>query len=113
MKRVCKKCGDKKEPEEFTYPLSGMTCIKCQYKYVREWRKKLRYEIGSKKRAAKKKVIYKITRKIVAAPILEAVPEIDEMILEIEEICCEDFGCGKTLSMTEKLFGNKCQHHSI
>ncbi len=30
---------------------------------------------------------------------------------EIEDICCSFFGCGKVLSMREKLFGDRCINH--
>lgn len=29
-----------------------------------------------------------------------------------DEKCCSVFGCGKKLSMSEKLFGDKCINHS-
>jgi hypothetical protein len=28
------------------------------------------------------------------------------------EQCCSHFGCGKTLTVQEKLYGGKCIHHS-
>lgn len=28
-----------------------------------------------------------------------------------EDICCEEFGCPKILSMREKMFGNRCINH--
>ena len=37
----------------------------------------------------------------------------DEKSIKVTEICCSVFGCGKILSMAEKLFGNKCIDHSI
>lgn len=29
----------------------------------------------------------------------------------LEPICCDFFGCGKTLTLQEKLFGTKCINH--
>lgn len=29
-----------------------------------------------------------------------------------EDVVCKYFGCGKKLSMTEQLFGSRCQDHS-
>ena len=39
------------------------------------------------------------------------VPEINEDEIEIEEINCSVFGCGKVLSMQEKMFGSRCINH--
>ena len=36
---------------------------------------------------------------------------IDEKCLEITQVVCKAFGCGKILSMREKLFGDKCIKH--
>ncbi len=30
-----------------------------------------------------------------------------------EAIYCAHFGCGKVLTMTEQLYGTKCQEHSV
>ncbi len=32
---------------------------------------------------------------------------------DIEHVCCSVWGCGRTLTPTELLFGNKCINHSI
>lgn len=37
---------------------------------------------------------------------------INEAELEIEDAYCVVWGCGKKLSLQEKLFGVKCIHHS-
>ena len=44
-------------------------------------------------------------------PEKEIIPEVDEERLDIQEINCSVFGCGKILSRQEKLFGNKCINH--
>lgn len=41
------------------------------------------------------------------------VPEINEDEIEIEEINCSFFGCGKVLSMREKMFGDRCINHQV
>lgn len=41
------------------------------------------------------------------------VPEINEDEIEVEERNCSFFGCGKVLSMREKMFGSRCVNHQI
>ena len=54
MKRICKKCGEEKEIEEFVkskgcYHDRGWACKQCIIKYRREWRKtSLKYKASSK-----------------------------------------------------------------
>lgn len=42
---------------------------------------------------------------------IKKLPEPDQRIKEEPHIC-KKFGCGKTLTKTEKLYGNYCQGHS-
>lgn len=43
----------------------------------------------------------------------EKVPMVDEKYMEIEPTYCTYFGCGKILTRTEKLCGNKCLKHQV
>lgn len=36
----------------------------------------------------------------------------NEDTLEVENIICSQFGCGRSLTFREKLFGNKCIKHN-
>jgi hypothetical protein len=45
---------------------------------------------------------------------IENIPEENKKYFfkgETEDICCEEFGCPKILSMREKMFGNRCINH--
>jgi hypothetical protein len=51
----------------------------------------------------------------------EKIEPLEQVIVDIkgfhftgitEDICCEEFGCPKILSMREKMFGNRCINHS-
>lgn len=48
---------------------------------------------------------------VLKTPYSEVLP-INEDRIEIEEINCSYNGCGKTLTRTEKLFGDYCITHS-
>ena len=67
MKKICKKCGEEKELEEFSkdkYSKDGFTdsCKECRNKYKKENREQLR--INAKKYRIKNKEKLKIDRKI-------------------------------------------------
>lgn len=42
----------------------------------------------------------------------EKMEPVNELTLIIEDVNCTVFGCGKTLSLIEKLCGNVCNQHS-
>lgn len=75
--------------------------------------------IDNKKKESKKKQIEKEKRefkKLIRRPqflLMEylPVPEINEDEIEVEERNCSFFGCGKVLSMQEKMFGSRCVNH--
>ncbi len=74
---------------------------------------KIRHFIGLKRNPkTRKNKNSEITINIIFPRYDKAEP-IDERILPISEICCSHFGCPIILSMTEKLFGNKCIEHQF
>lgn len=83
-------------------------------------KRRTREEILAYHREYNKK--YKLLKKgsLVDKELMGLIPEncftkalpINEITLEIEERTCEYNGCGKTLSRTEKLFGNHCTKHN-
>lgn len=52
-----------------------------------------------------------VKRKIYEINDYSAIPQLGEPDPEPE--ICSHFGCGRKLSLREKLFGNKCVNHSI
>lgn len=46
-------------------------------------------------------------------PETRRAPVIDEKFMEIPEVYCYKFGCGKKLNLQEKLAGKTCTNHMI
>ena len=69
------------------------------------------------KKKAGKCVKYRLGESVMGKPIKESSKGIkDQYDYEPgpgEEIICKHFGCGKTLSLQEQRFGNRCVNHPI
>lgn len=100
-------------------------CNECVSKTRNVWYEKNKIEINRKKIEWRKRVslipeiIIPIKRgkgwskfSIATHEVIRS-PMVDEKYMEIEPTYCSTFSCGKKLTRTEKLFGNKCIEHQV
>lgn len=117
--KVCNFC--KRDETEVKFSGDRITkCNECVSVTRKVWYKKNKIDINRKKIAWRKRVselpdiVTEIKRgrgRPFTVEIYE--PQFDENNLKVIEVYCKEFGCGKELSRTEKLAGNKCLKHQV
>lgn len=113
--KYCRKCKKDKPIDEF-YLKQGHTCSQCLnersriYYHAHREETIIKMRLRRKSRKERRIKVY-VQRKKEEAVEYPYIMPINELSLEIEETFCTHFGCGKPLSLIEKLAGCVCSKH--
>lgn len=112
--RFCKDCENYLDNDKFYEGLRRRVCISCLKKRSKDKWQRVKDKVSAfnkSKRLREREEKEGLTVRFYLPVYFHSIP-VNEETIELEDEICKEFGCGKKLSLREKLFGQRCIKHS-